>query len=98
MPFSVVGLACAIADIAMLDVEAIFKVASAPVPGSSGASAIHRDAGPGVLVESRSLAEVYPGVRCPTGQAVLSGGGALEARRIKWRAWTFCSNLPQDSK
>ena len=44
--------------------------------------AIHRAAGPGLLQECRMLEEQRPGVRCPTGEAVLTGGHQLPAKYV----------------
>jgi O-acetyl-ADP-ribose deacetylase (regulator of RNase III) len=44
--------------------------------------AIHRAAGPGLLEECRRVPEVGPGVRCPTGEARLTGGHDLPARFV----------------
>jgi O-acetyl-ADP-ribose deacetylase (regulator of RNase III) len=44
--------------------------------------AIHRAAGPGLLDECRRAPEVRPGVRCPTGEARLTGGHDLPARYV----------------
>jgi len=44
--------------------------------------AIHRGAGPGLLAECREIPELSPGVRCPTGEARLTGGHRLPARFV----------------
>jgi O-acetyl-ADP-ribose deacetylase (regulator of RNase III) len=44
--------------------------------------AIHRAAGPQLLEACRTVPEVRPGVRCPTGEARLTGGFRLPARYV----------------
>ena len=44
--------------------------------------AIHRAAGPGLLEECRRVPQVRPGVRCPTGEARLTGGHGLPATHV----------------
>ena len=44
--------------------------------------AIHRAAGPGLLAECEAVPEVRPGVRCPTGEAVLTGGHGLSTKHV----------------
>lgn len=74
---------CLIADLSTLDVDAIVNAANQRLLGGGGVDgAIHRAAGPGLLEECRRLPEVRPGVRCPTGQAVITGGHDLPARFI----------------
>jgi len=76
-------LDCIIADITTLHVDAIVNAANERMLGGGGVDgAIHRAAGPGLLAECRRLPEVPPGVRCPTGQAVITGGHNLPARYI----------------
>ena len=44
--------------------------------------AIHRAAGRALLDECRRVAEVRPGVRCPTGEARITAGHALPAKHV----------------
>lgn len=44
--------------------------------------AIHRAAGPELLAACRAVAEVRPGVRCPTGEARITPGFRLRARFV----------------
>lgn len=44
--------------------------------------AIHNAAGPRLLADCRRVAEVAPGLRCPTGQARLTPGGDLCAKYV----------------
>ncbi|MCC6909832.1 MAG: O-acetyl-ADP-ribose deacetylase [Phycisphaerales bacterium] len=74
---------CIIADITTVQVDAIVNAANQRLLGGGGVDgAIHRAAGPGLLEECRRLPEVRPGVRCPTGQAVITGGHDLPARFV----------------
>ena len=70
-------------DITQLAVDAIVNAANPTLLGGGGVDgAIHRAAGPGLLQECRELPESVPGVRCPTGEARLTGGHALPARWV----------------
>ena len=71
------------ADITTLDVDAIVNAANERMLGGGGVDgAIHRAAGPGLLDACRRLAEVRPGVRCPTGEARWTAGFRLQARDV----------------
>ena len=71
------------ADITDLRVDAIVNAANESLLGGGGVDgAIHRRAGPGLLDACRALPEVRPGVRCPTGEARITGGFALPARFV----------------
>jgi len=71
------------ADITTLDVDAIVNAANPALLGGGGVDgAIHRAAGPGLLEECRALSQVRPGVRCPTGEARITGGHNLRARHV----------------
>jgi O-acetyl-ADP-ribose deacetylase (regulator of RNase III) len=70
-------------DITTLDVDAIVNAANERMLGGGGVDgAIHRAAGSGLLVECRRIPEVRPGVRCPTGEARITGGYNLKARFV----------------
>jgi O-acetyl-ADP-ribose deacetylase len=70
-------------DITTLAVDAIVNAANESLLGGGGVDgAIHRAAGPGLLQECRALPEVRPGVRCPTGEARITGGHRLPARWV----------------
>ena len=71
------------ADITTLDVDAIVNAANERMLGGGGVDgAIHRAAGPELLAACRRVAEVRPGVRCPTGEARLTAGFRLPARYV----------------
>jgi len=70
-------------DITRLEVDAIVNAANQAMLGGGGVDgAIHRAAGPGLLEECRAVPEVRQGVRCPTGEARLTGGHDLPARFV----------------
>ncbi|HOX70904.1 MAG TPA: macro domain-containing protein, partial [Dokdonella sp.] len=71
------------ADITDLRVDAIVNAANESLLGGGGVDgAIHRRAGPDLLAACRRLPEVHPGVRCPTGEARITGGFSLPARFV----------------
>lgn len=70
-------------DITSLAVDAIVNAANESLLGGGGVcGAIHRAAGPGLLAECLALPELAPEVRCPTGEARLTGGHRLHARHV----------------
>jgi O-acetyl-ADP-ribose deacetylase (regulator of RNase III) len=79
----VARLSVVIGDITRLELDAIVNAANQTLLGGGGVDgAIHRAAGPGLLEACRALAEVRPGVRCPTGEARLTPGFRLPARHV----------------
>jgi O-acetyl-ADP-ribose deacetylase (regulator of RNase III) len=70
-------------DITLLAADAIVNAANEALLGGGGVDgAIHRAAGPGLLAECRAMPEIRPGVRCPTGEARITGGHRLLARHV----------------
>ncbi|KAF1003728.1 MAG: O-acetyl-ADP-ribose deacetylase [Luteibacter sp.] len=71
------------ADITTLNVDAIVNAANASLLGGGGVDgAIHRAAGKGLLAACAAMPEVRTGVRCPTGEARITGGFGLPARQV----------------
>ena len=71
------------ADITRLAVDAIVNAANEALAGGGGVDgAIHRAAGPGLDQECRGIPFARPYVRCPTGEARITGGHQLPARHI----------------
>jgi O-acetyl-ADP-ribose deacetylase (regulator of RNase III) len=70
-------------DLTEASVDAIVNAANERMLGGGGVDgAIHRAAGPELLAACRRIAEVRPGVRCPTGEARITPGFALHARHV----------------
>ncbi len=70
-------------DITILEVDAIVNAANERMLGGGGVDgAIHRAAGPELVAACRTIPEVRPGVRCPTGQAHITPGFRLPARFV----------------
>ena len=71
------------ADITTLRVDAIVNAANERMLGGGGVDgAIHRAAGPRLLEACRSVPEVRPGVRCPTGEARITPGFDLPSQWV----------------
>jgi len=71
------------ADITTLAVDAIVNAANWELLGGGGVDgAIHRAAGPELLLACRALPEVRPHVRCETGDARITPGFRLPARYV----------------
>ena len=70
-------------DITRQDVDIIVNAANEWMLGGGGVDgAIHAAAGPELLEACRAVAEVRPGVRCPTGEARITPGFRLRARFV----------------
>ncbi|MGH7821759.1 MAG: macro domain-containing protein, partial [Candidatus Binatia bacterium] len=68
-------------DITRETTDAIVNAANTTLLGGGGVDgAIHRAGGPAILAECRQIAERQGG--CPTGEAVVTGGGNLPARWV----------------
>src|SRR5438477_799620 len=71
------------ADITRLEVDAIVNAANERMLGGGGVDgAIHRAAGSQLLDACRSISEVRPGVRCPTGEARITPAYDLPAKFV----------------
>jgi O-acetyl-ADP-ribose deacetylase len=70
-------------DITRQKVDAIVNAANERMLGGGGVDgAIHSAAGAELLQACRAVAEVRPGVRCPTGEARITPGFQLPARFV----------------
>jgi O-acetyl-ADP-ribose deacetylase (regulator of RNase III) len=72
----------ALGDITELKVDAIVNAANPKMLGGGGVDgAIHRAAGPELLAACRAVPE-HNGVRCPIGEARITGAGKLNCRYV----------------
>ena len=70
-------------DITTLRVDAIVNAANETLLGGGGVDgAIHRAAGPQLLVACKLLPQIRPNVRCPTGEARITDGFRLPAKFV----------------
>ena len=70
-------------DITRVAADAIVNAANERMLGGGGVDgAIHRAAGPELLEACRRVAEVRPGVRCPTGEARATPAFRLPAKHV----------------
>lgn len=68
-------------DIIDQDVDAVVNAANSGLLGGSGVDgAIHKAGGPSINEECKAIRESYGG--CPTGHAVITGGGNLKAKYV----------------
>jgi O-acetyl-ADP-ribose deacetylase (regulator of RNase III) len=68
-------------DITQQDVDAIVNAANPTLMGGGGVDgAIHLAGGPSILAECRAIRKEKG--ECPPGEAVVTGGGRLRARRV----------------
>lgn len=72
-----------IADITQLAMDAIVNAANPGLLGGGGVDgAIHRAAGAALLQACRTLPQIQPAIRCPTGEARITPGFCLPARYV----------------
>ncbi len=72
-----------VGDITRVRVDAIVNAANERMLGGGGVDgAIHAAAGPELLRACREIAEIRPGVRCPTGEARITPAFALPAKWV----------------
>lgn len=70
-------------DITKIAADAIVNAANERMLGGGGVDgAIHRAAGPRLYDECLKVPEVRPGVRCPAGEARITGGCNLPAKHV----------------
>jgi O-acetyl-ADP-ribose deacetylase (regulator of RNase III) len=81
-------------DITHQDTEAIGNAANSALAGGGGVDgAIHRAGGPSIMAELKTK---YKG--CPTGSAVITGGGNLKARYVIHAVGPRYSGSPKDAE
>lgn len=86
-------------DITTADVDAIVNAANERMLGGGGVDgAIHRAAGPELVEACRKVAEVRPGVRCPTGEARITPGFRLRARHVIHTVGPVYRGRPEDAE
>ncbi|MBI5971061.1 MAG: O-acetyl-ADP-ribose deacetylase [Deltaproteobacteria bacterium] len=72
-----VTIECRRADITLEDTDAVVNAANSRLAGGGGVDGdIHRAGGPAIMEECRKIGS------CPTGRAVITGGGRLKARYV----------------
>ncbi len=80
-------------DITLQDTEAIGNAANSALAGGGGVDgAIHRVGGPSLMAELKAK---YKG--CPTGSAVITGGGNLKAKYVIHAVGPRYSGSPKDA-
>jgi len=74
-------LSLVLGDITEQDADAIVNAANSSLLGGGGVDgAIHRAGGPGILEECKAIRAKQG--ECPTGEAVITGGGRLKAKYV----------------
>jgi len=82
-------------DITQQDTEAIGNAANSRLAGGGGVDgAIHRAGGPEIMAELKTK---YPD-GCPTGQAVITGGGRLKAKYVLHAVGPVYSSPPASQR
>ncbi|MDP3723954.1 MAG: O-acetyl-ADP-ribose deacetylase [Candidatus Omnitrophota bacterium] len=82
-------------DITQQETEAIGNAANSRLAGGGGVDgAIHRAGGPSLMEDLKAN---YPR-GCPTGQAVITGGGRLKARYVLHAVGPVYSGKPKDAE
>jgi O-acetyl-ADP-ribose deacetylase (regulator of RNase III) len=82
-------------DITQQATEAIANAANSRLAGGGGVDgAIHRAGGPAIMEELKAR---YPS-GCPTGQAVITGGGRLKARYVLHAVGPVYAGKPKDAE
>lgn len=80
-------------DITLQETEAIGNAANSALAGGGGVDgAIHRAGGPSIMAELKAK---YKG--CPTGSAVITGGGHLKAKYVIHAVGPRYSGSPKDA-
>ena len=86
-------------DLTREAVDAIVNAANPRMLGGGGVDgAIHRAAGSALLEACRAVPEVRPGVRCPTGQARITGGFGLPAKHVIHTVGPIYGGSPKDAE
>jgi len=86
-------------DLTLDPADAIVNAANQTMLGGGGVDgAIHRAAGHALLEACRAVAEVRPGVRCPTGEARITPGFELRARYVIHTVGPVYSGAPRDAQ
>lgn len=81
-------------DITLQNTEAIGNAANSALAGGGGVDgAIHRAGGPSIMAELKAK---YKG--CPTGSAVITGGGNLKAKYVIHAVGPRYSGSPKDAE
>ncbi|MGQ9510239.1 MAG: O-acetyl-ADP-ribose deacetylase [Thermodesulfobacteriota bacterium] len=81
-------------DITQQDTEAIGNAANSRLAGGGGVDgAIHKAGGPDIMAELKAK---YKG--CPTGSAVITGGGKLKAKYVIHAVGPVYSGSPEDAQ
>jgi len=81
-------------DITEQDTEALGNAANSRLAGGGGVDgAIHRAGGPAIMAELKAK---YKG--CPTGSAVITGGGDLKAKYVLHAVGPIYSGSPKDAE